>query len=80
MSYVRTPNMPGFSLRRSPITFLQQFTRKQQPHHSNRSQKGLYANRDVNYGNVVTFSAKKNRRRWLPNVQRKQLWSEMLNK
>lgn len=34
---------------------------------------------DVRFGNNVSHSERKTRRRWNPNVQRKRLWSEILN-
>eukprot|EP00953_Heterococcus_sp_UTEX-ZZ885_P012132 6969-Heterococcus_DN1.PRE.3 len=78
----RIRNM-ALMLRRSPMKLLEEFARKtvqKKPGlHSNRAQKGMYAGKDVRYGNTITFSAKKNKRRWLPNVQSKRLWSEMLN-
>jgi Ribosomal L28 family len=79
----RLASSMALMLRRSPMKLLEEFARKtvqKKPGlHSNRAQKGMYAGKDVRYGNTITFSAKKNRRRWLPNVQSKRLWSEMLN-
>ena len=45
---------------------------------SNRAAKGLYAGRDVGFGNKVSHSERKTRRMWKPNVQKKRLWSEAL--
>ncbi|SCU92946.1 LANO_0E02608g1_1 [Lachancea nothofagi CBS 11611] len=43
-----------------------------------QSNKGLYGGSFVQYGNNVAESKTKTRRRWLPNVVRKGLWSESL--
>lgn len=45
-----------------------------------QSDKGLYGASFVQYGNNVAESKAKTRRRWLPNVIRKGLWSETLNR
>ncbi|SCW00384.1 LAFE_0C03004g1_1 [Lachancea fermentati] len=45
-----------------------------------QSNKGLYGGSFVQYGNNVSESKKKTRRRWLPNVIKKGLWSETLNR
>eukprot|EP01098_Paradermamoeba_levis_P002244 TRINITY_DN12642_c0_g1_i1.p1 TRINITY_DN12642_c0_g1~~TRINITY_DN12642_c0_g1_i1.p1 ORF type:complete len:203 (-),score=84.28 TRINITY_DN12642_c0_g1_i1:152-733(-) len=49
-------------------------------HFPNRGHKGIYAGKGIGTGNVVTFSDKKNRRRWLPNVQEKFVYSAVLGK
>jgi large subunit ribosomal protein L28 len=43
-----------------------------------RSQLGLFQGRTKQYGNNVPFSKHKTRRTWLPNVQRKRLFSDTL--
>ncbi|KIL66049.1 hypothetical protein M378DRAFT_161276 [Amanita muscaria Koide BX008] len=41
-----------------------------------RSQLGLFHGKLKQYGNNVPFSKNKTRRTWLPNVQRKRVYSE----
>ncbi|RKP08256.1 hypothetical protein THASP1DRAFT_7130, partial [Thamnocephalis sphaerospora] len=43
-----------------------------------RAQRGLFAGKHIQFGNNKPFSLKKTRRIWLPNVQRKRLYSEIL--
>lgn len=43
-----------------------------------RAQCGLFAGKTKQYGNNVPHSKQKTRRTWLPNVQSKRLYSEML--
>ncbi|QLG70739.1 hypothetical protein HG535_0A06810 [Zygotorulaspora mrakii] len=45
-----------------------------------QSNKGLYGASFVQYGNNIPESKTKTRRRWLPNIVKKGLWSETLNK
>ncbi|SCU99122.1 LAFA_0G22122g1_1 [Lachancea sp. 'fantastica'] len=45
-----------------------------------QSNKGLYGGSFVQYGNNIAESKTKTRRRWLPNVVRKGLWSESLDR
>jgi len=45
-----------------------------------RSQLGLFHGKMKQYGNNVPFSKKKTRRTWLPNVQKKRLFSEAFGK
>lgn len=45
-----------------------------------QSNKGLYGASYVQYGNSVAESKTKTRRRWLPNVVKKGLWSEVLDR
>jgi len=35
----------------------------------NRADRGLYAGKEILFGNNVSHSQRKTRRRWLPNVQ-----------
>jgi large subunit ribosomal protein L28 len=46
---------------------------------SNRSRRGLYDGKDVRFGNKVSFSNKKTRRKFKPNVFIKRLYSETLD-
>jgi len=50
------------------------------PHIFKRAQKGLYHGKTIVFGNRVTFSEKKTRRTWKPNVQRKRIWSDLLER
>eukprot|EP01100_Stratorugosa_tubuloviscum_P001475 TRINITY_DN1329_c1_g2_i1.p1 TRINITY_DN1329_c1_g2~~TRINITY_DN1329_c1_g2_i1.p1 ORF type:complete len:149 (-),score=54.81 TRINITY_DN1329_c1_g2_i1:84-530(-) len=43
-----------------------------------RASRGLYGGRQIGYGNIVTFSEKKIRRTWKPNVQTKKIYSDLL--
>ncbi|KAF5351598.1 hypothetical protein D9758_003120 [Tetrapyrgos nigripes] len=45
-----------------------------------RSQLGLFQGKTKQYGNNVPFSKHKTRRTWLPNVQRKRLFSDTLQR
>lgn len=45
---------------------------------SNRSGRGLYAGKDIRFGNSISFSHRKTRRTFKPNVQKKRLWSRTL--
>lgn len=45
-----------------------------------QSNRGLYGASFLQYGNNVAESKTKTRRRWLPNVVRKGLWSETLGR
>lgn len=47
---------------------------------SNRSRRGLYDGKDVRFGNRVSFSEKKTRRKFRPNVFIKRVYSETLDK
>eukprot|EP00588_Corethron_pennatum_P014845 CAMPEP_0194278828 /NCGR_PEP_ID=MMETSP0169-20130528/12314_1 /TAXON_ID=218684 /ORGANISM="Corethron pennatum, Strain L29A3" /LENGTH=211 /DNA_ID=CAMNT_0039023109 /DNA_START=50 /DNA_END=685 /DNA_ORIENTATION=+ len=44
---------------------------------SNRSKRGLYDGRDIRSGNRVSFSNRKTRRKFRPNVFKKRLYSEI---
>jgi ribosomal protein L28 len=57
------PSCPSFSVVSQPFK---------------RSQLGLFQGRTKQYGNNVPFSKHKTRRTWLPNVQRKRLFSDTL--
>jgi large subunit ribosomal protein L28 len=48
-------------------------------HRSNRAKEGLYHGKDIRFGNNVSFSIKKTRRTWMPNVQNKRVWSFALD-
>ena len=45
-----------------------------------RLKRGLYGGKEVRFGNHVSFSNRKTRRRWNPNVQKKKMYSELLDK
>ncbi|CAM9125872.1 unnamed protein product, partial [Ascophyllum nodosum] len=70
-------------LRRSPLEFVRALARgcknPRKGQISKRSQIGLYAGKDIRFGNTISFSHKKNRRTWKPNVQKKALFSEILD-
>ncbi|ORZ27138.1 ribosomal L28 family-domain-containing protein [Lobosporangium transversale] len=44
-----------------------------------RAQRGLFGGKQIQFGNNVPHSKTKTRRTWLPNVQTKRLFSEVLN-
>ncbi len=48
--------------------------------HFPRADEGLFGGRRIGYGNNVPDSKHKTRRRWLPNLQKKSLFSQILNK
>jgi len=48
-------------------------------HRSNRAKEGLYHGKDVRFGNSISHSHHKSKRRWYPNVQNKRVWSETLD-
>ncbi|KAG0668826.1 39S ribosomal protein L24, mitochondrial [Maudiozyma exigua] len=45
-----------------------------------RSAKGLFGGSFIQFGNSISESKHKTRRSWLPNIIKKELWSETLNK
>ena len=45
-----------------------------------RMKRGLYGGKEVRFGNNVSFSQRKTRRRWNPNVQKKKIFSEVLGR
>ncbi|XP_031575442.1 uncharacterized protein LOC116309048 [Actinia tenebrosa] len=45
-----------------------------------RAHTGIYAGKGIMMGHVETFSGKKTKRSWKPNVQRKKYYSEVLEK
>jgi len=47
-------------------------------HTSGRSKRGLYHERDIAFGNRVSFAENRTRRSWKPNAQTKRLWSRIL--
>ena len=49
-------------------------------HRSNRSRKWLYNGKDIKFGNKISFSERKTRRSFKPNVHRKRLYSETFDK
>jgi len=48
-------------------------------HRSNRSRRGLYDGKDIRSGKSVCFSAKRNNRKFKPNVFKKRVYSETLD-
>lgn len=48
-------------------------------HRSNRAKEGLYHGKDVQFGNSISHSVKHTKRRWMPNVQNKRVWSYALD-
>lgn len=63
----------------SPVSLSQQQQQQQIRHRSGRSRKGLYDGVDIRFGNKVSFSGKKTRRTWKPNVHKHKLYSEILD-
>ncbi|EDO35933.1 predicted protein, partial [Nematostella vectensis] len=45
-----------------------------------RAHAGIYAGKGIMFGHVETFSGKKTKRAWKPNVHRKKYYSEVLEK
>lgn len=45
-----------------------------------QSAKGLYGGAFIRFGNSISESKHKTRRTWMPNIVKKSLWSETLNK
>ncbi|EJS44159.1 mrpl24p [Saccharomyces arboricola H-6] len=45
-----------------------------------QSNKGLYGGSFVQFGNNISESKAKTRKKWLPNIVKKGLWSETLNR
>eukprot|EP00656_Telonema_subtile_P018948 TRINITY_DN20296_c0_g1_i1.p1 TRINITY_DN20296_c0_g1~~TRINITY_DN20296_c0_g1_i1.p1 ORF type:complete len:140 (+),score=24.40 TRINITY_DN20296_c0_g1_i1:98-517(+) len=45
-----------------------------------RAKRGLFEGKDIQFGNNVSFSKRRTRRHWKPNVQTKRLWSDTLEK
>lgn len=45
-----------------------------------RGYRGLYGNKMTRFGNKVSFAENKTRRTWKPNVQKKTLFSETLQR
>eukprot|EP01033_Poteriospumella_lacustris_P002209 gene2209-1613_t len=48
-------------------------------HRSNRAKEGLYHGKDIRSGHSISFSHKRSKRKFRPNVQNKRLWSDALN-
>jgi len=48
-------------------------------HRSNRSRRGLYDGKDIRTGNNVSFSNKKTKRKFKPNVFIKRIYSEVMD-
>ena len=61
------------------ITDQQQQQQQQVRYRSNRSRRGLYNGKDIRSGNNVSFSMKKTKRTFKPNVFKKRVYSETLD-
>jgi large subunit ribosomal protein L28 len=48
-------------------------------HRSNRAKEGLFHGKDIRSGHTISFSHKRSKRKFRPNVQNKRLWSDALN-
>lgn len=48
-------------------------------HYSGRARRGLFAGKDVRFGNNVSFSKRRTRRKWKPNAHWQSLYSETLD-
>lgn len=57
----------------------QQQQQQQVRYRSNRSRRGLYNGKDIRSGNNVSFSMKKTKRTFKPNVFKKRVYSETLD-
>ena len=51
-----------------------------EPHVFKQSSKGLYGGSFIQYGHSISESKHKTRKRWLPNIIKKELWSEALGR
>uniref|UniRef100_A0A6U5A563 Large ribosomal subunit protein bL28c n=1 Tax=Hemiselmis andersenii TaxID=464988 RepID=A0A6U5A563_HEMAN len=61
-------------LRRSVVNpFVASIAEKASP---KRAQRGLWGGKKINFGNNVSHSGKKTRKRWSPNIVTKRLWSD----
>lgn len=45
-----------------------------------RAQRGLFGGKEIQFGNQISFSNKKHRRTWKPNVQTKTYYSDILQR
>merc|ERR1712071_380290 len=63
----------------SPSLLLSYPNKQQLRYRSNRSRRGLYNGKDIGFGNAVSFSNKKTRREFKPNVFKKRVYSETLD-
>jgi len=48
-------------------------------HRSNRAKEGLYHGKDVQFGHSISHSMVHSKRRWMPNVKSKRVWSLSLD-
>ena len=62
-----------------PPTRQQHAQQQQVRFRSNRSRRGMYDGKDIKFGNKVSFSARKSRRSFKPNVFLKRVYSEVLD-
>uniref|UniRef100_A0A7S2V663 Large ribosomal subunit protein bL28c n=1 Tax=Fibrocapsa japonica TaxID=94617 RepID=A0A7S2V663_9STRA len=65
----------ALSSRHVSFSFLSNFIRG-----SGRASRGLYAGKDIRFGNSVSHSNRKTRRSFKPNVFNKRLWSDILDR
>ena len=61
------------------VSSFEGYNQQQIRHRSNRSRRGLYNGKDIRSGNNVSFSMKKTKRKFKPNVFKKSVYSEILD-
>ena len=67
---------PGMRHREEPKPHVYKSSKYVPRHTMKRRFRGLYGGKHIQFGNIVTFSHRKLRRTWKPNVQHKRYWSE----
>jgi large subunit ribosomal protein L28 len=72
MSQAKLPRLAGFRVTSGLI-------KPPKPIRPKRIDTGLYHGKTVQFGNTISFSEKKSRRTWKPNVQEVKLYSETLD-
>ena len=65
-------------MQKKPMQMQMQMQAKRHLATPGRARRGLYGNKKILYGNNVSHSKRRTRRRWLPNVQTKRLRSDIL--
>ena len=75
----RAATAPGVGTSSSMLTPFSNWLQCQQRHMTTmkRRFRGLYGGKHIQFGNTVSFSHRKARRTWKPNVQRKRFFSEL---
>jgi large subunit ribosomal protein L28 len=48
-------------------------------HRSNRAKEGLFHGKDLQFGHMISHSMEHSKRRWLPNIKSKRVWSISLD-